>query len=376
MNTKQLWRFLNMLVATCLIVFMCQSCSDSSDGSSDTAGSTATTEGSVVYKGPGSIWTLDISGDAFTLKDEADSTTTISAEGSVGTSATGFMVFTISASDGSGGPAVGAKIVGVDVPGIAFMLQPVGSGSEVITLLKYGTCPTANIEANWVKTKSNFRDTDLGNGDSDTEFGAPDAWLGQYKFDITSSVASLPASWSITNLNGDEFPVFNSTAEELGSGSCSNGILEITESSGTSRLFMTENGGAIADITGTQSIMGFTRHEISSADQVDGNYIGFFFFGGSGDVYKVQATSSSGTMTLDLLSADTETISQAAAATITDYQINTPSEGFVKVTLNTGNMEKLACNFSTNLGNSAKKILFCVGKGSEHKHKNVLLVSK
>jgi len=352
-----------------------------SDSDDDSSSSTASSDTSVTYKGPGSIWTLDVSGDSFTLTEEEDTSVLVTAEGSYTKTTTGFASLTVSSSSGTNALDAGDKAIGVDIPGIAFLLKPMSDNSPVITFVKYGECPSENVEANWVKTKSNSRDASLGNGDADSSYGSPDAWAGQFNFDVSSSVATIPVSWSITNTSGDEFPVFFDTSETLGTGLCDKGILEISEASGTTRLFMTENGGAIVDITGTQSVIGFNKQTISTAEEIDGDYIGFVFFGAQGKVYPLSATSTNGTMVVDALSDDTESISQSAVGTVNNYQINTPANGFVKVTLDDSVSRPMVCNFNSSIGSSNKKILFCVTQDTDqgstsYKHFNVLLVSK
>ena len=371
---RQLSRLSNLsLLLIIPMLLLSFSCSKSSDSTGGTASSYS-------YSGPGSHYTVSASGSTYTISKFANSSSA-SADFVVtatGTNVNGFKKFSVTDVQGSGGPSASSAAYGLEVPGMALFIQPVSSGNpdQVIAATASGTCPTGNLDANWVIVKQSDG-SDVSNASNDT--------FGTFTFNSSSGIASVATRYSLaattTNLGANTFS----------SATCSNGIMSVGVGGDTAVMYLTAVGGAIVNTASTSSgnasyIFGLPRSSISGS-AFSGTYSGFVYMGAqtSGNKFKAikftvtgSASSIVGTgnrvtdIDTDALSADTVGLNLTA--------LNSPSPGLMTGTLSipSGGTATVACMAVADANSSGKNIINCAGAdpGNTAKLFNFLLVSR
>lgn len=344
-------RFLFFSVFFALFVYSC--------GNESTDGTGGGTTNSYSYAGPGSNWTASIGTTTFSLS-EADSG--MQVDGSVETLSSGFKRLTVTSASGAGAPSPGDQAYGLDVPGVVFLLKPLETNSEIISMVAAGDCPSGTTSMNWIITKMD------SNADSDS---ATQDILGTAQF--SGSTASLTGIYSLTGADLG--------TNSLGAFSCSSGKATVSGA----EMYLTQAGGAIvrtgydtpSDDTDDGIILAMPGQSVSSGD-ADGNYAGLVFT--SGDTYPINATVSGSSVSVAQVDPDTGNPSGSISDTINISSFNSPTTGFVSGSLNSDSAKKVMCNINTDVVNSGKSIVFCSGMDSTGGANDglfaVLLISK
>ena len=106
-------------------------------------GTTSSGGTSYSYTATGSLWSFSINSSASTWSG-TESVSGVSVSGTYTTASTGFMKLTVTSASGTGAPSVGASAWAVQIPGVAFFVNPIlSSESNILLGLSAGTCPTA-----------------------------------------------------------------------------------------------------------------------------------------------------------------------------------------------------------------------------------------
>ncbi len=140
---------LQSLGALSLGIFALSAGLNACSGSSSDAASTGS------YQGIGSIWTANLAGGNFTITHDTDSDGTVdmTVSGTYIEYSNKFKKLTVTSASGTDAPDVGEEAYGIEIPGFAFFLKPIGGSSEPIVMLQAGSCPTSDYVANWIIAK-------------------------------------------------------------------------------------------------------------------------------------------------------------------------------------------------------------------------------
>ncbi len=305
------------------------------------------------YSGPGSKWDTTLKADGtFTIDkytNAADTTVDFGITGTYTTLTTGFKKLTVGAVTGTGGPTVGDIAYGLEVPGFMFALKPAGGGDQIIPMVMAGVCPTANIDANWVKVNMGAS-TDFVNGD----------FAGTFNFDVATNAATLPDRYKISG--------GSIGANTVGTGTCANGIMTI----GTVEMFLTSNGGAVVNTDNTtpansEFIFAFGQKAISDLNSLDGTYAGLLIDENKspGSVIEpVKIVCSAGTCTGQGYTNVETGVMSAGSVSITFNTPDNPTTGFITGTLTDGTTSPLICMFDKDAVGSGKTIGNCAGQST------------
>jgi len=299
------------------------------------------------------------------------------ATGTVST-VNGFKKIAVTAVSGSGGPSIGDKVYGLEVPGLAVILKPVETSNpdQVVVAVAAGSCPTSTLNANWVIVKQGAS-SNVSNAGTDT--------FGTFSFSPTTGVASVVTRYSLsaltTDLGGNAFA----------SATCSNGIMTVSNSGDTAVMYLTAGGGAIVNTassnsSNTQFIFGLPVASVT-ASSFAGTYSGFIYLGNqaTGSKFKpVKITLTAGSSTLSgtgniVTDVDSDAVSSTESATINLTTMNSPSTGLMTGTMvSSGGTTNLACMGVSNANSSGKQIINCASAdaGNTAKLSNFLLVSR
>ena len=320
------------------------------------------------YSGPGSKWdvTLKVDGtfaiDKYT--DAADTTVDFGFTGTYTRLTTGFKKLTVGAVTGTGGPSVGDVAYGLEVPGFVFALKPAGGGDQVIPMVASGTCPSTDINANWVKV--NMRDglSDFVNTDT----------AGKFNYNATTGAATLPDRYKV---GGGSLG-----SNTVGTGTCANGVMTI----GNVEMYLTSNGGAAVNTDNSNSasaefLFAFGQSAISDINSLDGTYAGLMIDeskSAGSHIEPIKIVCSAGTCTgQGYTDIETGAVINGGVS-ITLNSADSPATGFVTATVTEGSVTSpLICMFDKNAVGSGKTIGSCAGEGAGGSRAmfNVLFVS-
>ncbi len=316
------------------------------------------------YNGPGSDYSLSLkSNNTFSLT-EADSN--LSLTGTYASLNSGFKKLTVSTTNDSSSVAVGSGAYILEIPGTVTLLKPIGSNTQIINMVVGGSCPSADFTANWVNT---YKDLNITTGDV----------MGTFVYTHSTTSGTLPSKYTVSG------SAVSDNNSNLGTLSCNDGIV----SGSDFKMYLTSNGGAIVRTFGEngaagggddQFIVGLSQDTITSLSELDGNYAGLVFEESSSgeNIFAVSTTLSSGTgQAFPITDIDNNTLG-SDGATISLGTINSPSNGFINGTITSDGSGTVQCMANTNINNSGKNFLFCVGQnpGENSKLYNLLLVSK
>lgn len=302
------------------------------------------------YIGPGSDWRTTINNDgSFTFVEAiASLTLTGSWQPQVGP----FKKFTVETSSNTGSVAVGSEAFGLDIPGVAFILKPL-SGTQMISMVKSGECPTDDGTMNWIITKY----------DGAPDFSSVDLF-GTFQFTAASNSATLPYKYK---LDGTVF----GTSDSLGSFNCADG--KATVAGGTMYL---HEVGALVNTTSNQFIIGFLQSEIGQISNLDDTYYGLLFQESTGSVQTVKGVLTANTLTVTDIDTSTGLTNGTVSASLTVNAVDTPQNGFVQMTIGS---DTVRCMANPDIASSGKKLLFCVAKdpaGTTTQLYNLLLITE
>ncbi len=322
---KQSWLPLLSIIALSLGLGAC-----SKDDASDSTYS---------YAGPGSNWGATIRSDGTFTITESDSSLTV--EGTHTTLSSGFMKLTVTSATGADAPSAGQQAYAVNIPGVVFLLKPIGGGeNQIIPMVASGSCPTSDQNLNWVQMSNSHTI------DSSTDV------LGTYAFDFETNTPSLPNKYNLAG--GDE------GTGTISAISCSAGVATVSGGGGGGggTMYLTASGGAIVKTTNS-TIMAMPSGSVSTS-VLAGDYVGLVFSGG--DDHPVNATMSSGSLTVASVNADTGAAEGSITSTVINgFTENSPAAGFLSGQFAAATSEKVVCMAQADVAGSGKNYIFCIG---------------
>lgn len=371
METKQTKIYkLYKLLAVVFVATLISACSASTD-------TTTTTSDATAYSGPGSKWNFNLAADnSFTIERSAgvNAPVDMTIAGSYSRLASGFMTLTVASSTGTNAPAAGDIAWAVEVPGYALLVKPMQAGSDqMIAMVASGSCPTGDLNANWVLVKQ-----DVGRDTSD-----PTAdYTGTFSYNATSGTPGLPSKYSLTD------PTTNLGTFSLGAGTCADGILSFAGAT----LYLTNNGGAVVHTFGSDLttedddnfIFALEQKAIGNVNTMDGDFVGMLFdeAGTAGNkIVPISMSCVSGVCTgYNVTDIETGAVDTSSSVTVSlTGTVDTPETGIITGTISTNtSVGNLTCMLDIDVSGTGKKIGSCVGQAPDDATKmfNVMFVSK
>ncbi len=344
-------------------------------GSNSSSSSSVSTES---YNGPGSKWDLDLNSDGtFHIDRRATPQTPVvlTVDGTYERYTSGFVWLTVGSASGEDAPTAGDTAWALEVPGYAFLLKPV-DGDQIIAMVTSGSCPTSDIDANWVIVK---QDSSADATDSGRDY------FGTFNYLVESGTPSLPSKYAIS----DGFPAVTGGGIN-GTGSCDDGLMLVGEDPDIAAMYLTESGGAIVQTninnhTDSQFIFALAQKEIGDIANLEGNYAGMLFDENMEDGSSIHpvnlscdnAGTCSGTLVNNIQTGALET--EGVIITL-NGAVDQPETGFITgmITDSDSANANLVCMVDINANDSGKAIVNCVGQspGDNSKMFNVMFVSK
>ena len=321
------------------------------------------------YNGPGSKWDVSLADGEFTItmRESIGDPVALTVVGTYERMASGFLVLTVTGSEGDDGPGAGEQAWAVEVPGYALILKPM-DGDQVIPMVIAGSCPEEDVLANWVMVK---KDGAAAADDADREF------FGTFAYDATAGTANLPMRRALANAFQD------AGAQALDGGACAGGIMTVDDAV----MYLTSNGGAIVhtqvnDPEDGSFIFALGQKAIVDVDTLDADYAGVLFDESMTDGQKIQpvalsctAGACTGTIVTDVTTGATsaETVTVTLDGTPDDFG-NGLITGTIASGADTGN---LACMADRDVLESGRSMVSCVGQspGDNTNMFNVLFTS-
>ena len=337
------------------------------------------------YGGPGSAYTATLNANGTFTVTHAPSVgaaVDVTVTGTYVRLASGFVKLTIGSitgSVGSNGPAVGDIAYGMEIPGFAFLLKPMGSGAgdHIIPMVATGSCPTGTLNMNWIVGEKS---------DSSDATQTTEDHFGTFTYDSTSATGNLPAKYALQGNTSLGAGTVNGLA------ACSSGILSFTGGN----IWLTTLGGALVHASGSgdtsdQIIIAMPQSTLTAAS-LTGVYTGLVFdkANSSNDrIIPVGATfsNSSGTLTatgakVTDVDAGTLSTTDTAAISLPASGMNVPSNGFWTGTITINSLSgAIVCMAADNVASSGKDMMFCIAQSPTATPQNstifnVLLVTK
>ncbi len=361
------------ILSTSIILSMATlyGCGGSSSSSSDSASDQ-------LYNGPGSKWDVALNADGtFEIDRRArpDTPVVLEVDGTYTRHDSGFVGLTVGSASGEDAPEAGDTAWALEIPGYALLLKPT-DGDQIIAMVSAGSCPTSDINANWVIVKQRS-DADASQSDRD--------YFGTFSYDSESSAPSLPSKYALSS----GFPSVVDGGD-IGSGTCDAGIMLVGEDTDVAAMYLTETGGAIVqtniyDESDSQFIFALGQKAISDIGELQGEYAGMLFDDNMSDGSTINPVAmscdNSGSCTGTLVSNIATGATSDGSVTITlNGQVDFPSTGFITGTImdDDSNLGNLSCMVDVNANSSGKAIVNCVGQspGDNTKMFNVMFVSK
>ncbi len=347
-------------------------------GSNDSASTAPTTVGA--YSGPGSKWDISLlSNNSFSVthRDTATDPVDMTVTGTYTRQANGIVKLTVGAAvDGAGGalssPANGDVAWALDVPGYAFMLRPMdATNDQLIPMVVSGECPTTNLNGNWVTVKTNAG-TDATNAGRD--------FFGTFQFDTATQTGNLPGRYSLAN------PTSNQGSNSLGSGTCSDGIMSISDGI----MYLATNGAIVrtgtdtpADSTDDNFIFAFGQKSIPGLASLEGTYAGMLFDDNNASGSKINPVKmvcdNAGACTATQFDTDLEnTLPGSVAFNFSGGAgVDQPATGWINGTVSDTGTGNISCMVDIDAAGTGKKIASCAGQSPDDNTKlfNVMFVS-
>lgn len=334
------------------------------------------------YSGPGSYWVADFDADAGTfhidISDNVGEPVDTEIDGTY-TVTNGWSILTISSAVGERALEPGEQILGIEIPGFAFLLRPLDdSYNSVVPMLVEGDCPAADEDLNWMIAQ--------GFGDKDPS-STEDDLFGTYRYDFTEHTAEVTARYAL-----EGYTLQSEPAHSLVLAACDGGVMSIeTEYSAAEELppvnlWMVPGGAMIEtfqrdngeDIT-KQTMLALHAEAITMDALSSQTFIGMHFgaptsadteLSGAdeaavGDIQEVQLVFDGGGVATASTITDVGTGALAeGGATLAVEALNTPSDGFFTGTISAGaGLEaNVACAVATGMGDADQTMLTCVGQ--------------
>jgi hypothetical protein len=316
------------------------------------------------YNGMGSRWQATLNPNGTFAMSELDNS--IEVSGTWTETSSKWMELTVSDATGAGAPSAGSKAHALLIPGVVLLVKPF-DGSQMITMVLAGTCPTSDMNANWVKT----------NIEDGADINTVDIY-GTFRFFSATSSAILPNKFQLDGTDQGQY--------DLSTFSCSDGIATISDG----RMYFSEIGAAlvhtsVSDSTQSSFIVGLPVKKLNTKSVLAGDYNGLVYqqSTGSEELFPVTLslnTSGSGTAYTYNNNDPNQSVNTSSGAGFAISNVDSPTDGFIKgtVTDESNNSATIRCMANTNINGSGKTFLFCAGAnpGEQTKMYNLLLISK
>jgi hypothetical protein len=307
------------------------------------------------YQGAGSSWSLTSSSDGSCTLTEADSNLRVNAFCSKLSS--GFTQITVISATGNGSsssaalPVYGDVTYAFEVDGYMMPFKAFGEG-KVVPTVTAGTC-ASSLNHNYVVSFAK-----LGNNADFTGWST----MGNY------ALSNRNLHLNRYKANGDFIQTDDQT---LDTSTCVNGVWTNTSNGDLTRLYFTQNGGAIfhrdssnSNQNGQSTENNFmlpNANDVSSLAGLDGNYIGFVIRSKSDDTFETQTvavTAKNGGFAVSQLSGQNlgTTTAGHSSFTLTNQVSASLYRGSLTHT-NTGG--SIGCAINSNVAN--QKIVICSG---------------
>lgn len=298
-----------------------------------------TTSSSTTYAGPGSDYRIEIAGTIGRIR-ELDSGLDIT--GTISSLSTGFSQMTVTTvtNNGGTGVAIGDKAEMLIIPGLVTLLKPL-SGSQIITAVPTGTCPTSNVSLTWIATKMS---------DPSTE-----DLYGTFTYNATTDTANVKGFLAS---NATSTPDVDNNMTPL---NCSSGVATPTGA----KMYLTASGGAIVKLeqgagTADDRFVAALPSETVASGDLNGTYSGVIFDEQSGETTTAKAVISGAGVTVTSIDPSTDVADGDISDTMTISSFNYNSIGILAGTLTGG--QEIRCMANQNINSSGKNFLFCVGQ--------------
>lgn len=345
-------------------------------GCGGSGGSSSLTSDS--YNGPGSKWDVDLySNGTFQIDRRATPQTPIilTVNGTYERFDSGFVGLTVQSASGEDAPSEGDLAWALELPGYAFLLKPV-DGDQMIAMVTSGSCPTTDIDANWVIVKQGLN-SDATDNERD--------YFGTFNYIAETGTPNLPSKYAISS----GFPAVTGGGID-GTGSCDDGLMFVGTDPDIAAMYLTENGGAIVQTNinnndDSQFIFALNQKSISDIGNLEGEYAGMLFDDNMEDGSNINPVAmdcdNSGTCTGTLVTDITTGELDTEGVTITlNGAVDQPETGFITgmITDSDSNNGNLVCMADVNANGTTQTIVNCVGQspGDNTKMFNVMFVSK
>lgn len=347
-----------VLVAFITTAFFINGCSSSED----TASSSTTT--GRIYAGAGSDWRWILKDDGTFMGLESE--TPAAVQGTYTTTSTGFLKATVTGSTGTGAPAAGTILSGVEVPGFSLLWSPIlSSETNIQGNIQGGICPTHTTTFSYLYMQFSAS-VDLTDNSQREYFGV-------FQWNPSGSgEGTAIQKFGLANNYEDLTNKFTSPAI---TGNCANGLLSTTSFNAylaPASLFVkvTEN----ASPTKGDGMIAMPQTILTSLASFDGIYRGFVYDDAAptAKTKSVIANVSTGSISVKSVSpTDLITVNGDIDVTLNLTAINSPVAGFIKGDLGGSS---IICAASLNVAGSGKNALYCLGQNPSDAKKPLVLV--
>ncbi len=330
------------------------------------------------YNGPGSAWSVELTEDgdfAIEASESLGDAPFLEVEGTYERYDNGFIELTVGSASGVDAPSRGDKGMAIEAPDFAFLLRPLGGSGELYPMVRAGDCPDTDVAANWMVMTCN------NGGDSCEASSASRDFLGSFAYDESSETASLPTRFA---LQGGA----SQGSNDIGSASCSRGVMDVDEA----LMYLTENQGAIVQISpddhdDAQHVMALPQETLVQTD-LAGTYVGMGFDKGDESSFALSMTMNAGGTAASIFEVDDNALETATpgagAGTIAVTSVNMVGSNAANgwftgtLTVSPDPARPLYCMAATDVGDSGKNMLLCIGQspGDADEFYNLVMVSE
>jgi hypothetical protein len=274
MNKRNLFAFVITMASSILILQACSKDSDSNSGSSTTARS---------YQGAGSRWMISLTDSTFSLTKYSsitDTTADLTLSGTVTRNAENeFLTMTVTSSSDTAEVPVNTEVTALEIPNTGVFIKTPDNATPLVAVVG-GSCPTSEINSNWVITKPRLESGDFEPASLD------DDGSGTARFNPSAEEFQV-ISAGIVNRQFDET---GSTAFDISGQDCESGMLAATLTlpgpvTDVFDMYFTSSGFQIVKFpaaTGDQIIFGLPKQSTAvTAASIAGTYSIMLYEGGA-----------------------------------------------------------------------------------------------
>jgi hypothetical protein len=173
------------------------------------------------YQGAGSRWMVALTDTTFSLTQYssiADTTADLTLSGSVSRNTTNkFLTLTVLSSSDTAQVPVNTEVTALEIPNTGVFIRTPDNATPLVAVVG-GTCPTAEINSNWVVTKPRL---DMG---SFAPNSLDDDGAGTARYNVTTEEFQVIS----TGIVSRQFDQAGSTAFDIAGQTCSSGMLAAT----------------------------------------------------------------------------------------------------------------------------------------------------